>query len=66
MNRQHGRRILIRRSWRVVGNTVGIIIPKSFMEELSLEPGTFFRASLENGKIVFEPLKLEPKEVEEV
>ena len=50
---------MIRKSWRVARDTLGLTVPMAFAEELSLRPGTFFKASLENGKIVFEPLKLE-------
>ncbi len=39
------------------GNSLAIRIPKSFAKEINLDSGTKINLTLENGRLIIEPLK---------
>ncbi|UNC91341.1 AbrB/MazE/SpoVT family DNA-binding domain-containing protein [Candidatus Contubernalis alkaliaceticus] len=39
------------------GNSLALRIPKSFAKEINLDTGTKINLTIENGKLIIEPLK---------
>lgn len=44
---------------RKMGNSTGMIVPKSILKELGSEIGQEFKIAVENGRIVAEPVRRE-------
>jgi antitoxin MazE len=44
-----------------MGNSAGMIVPKAILTELGSEIGASFEISLENGRIVAEPVESDPR-----
>ena len=52
----------MRAAIRKLGNSSGIIIPKSMLAEIGVGPGDTVDLSLENGRIAITPVKRRPRE----
>ena len=47
---------------RKLGNSSGVVIPKSMLAEIGLAPGDAIDVSLEDGRIAITPVKRRPRE----
>ena len=51
----------MRAAVRKLGNSSGVIIPKSVLEELGVAAGDTIELTLEEGRIVLAPLRRQPR-----
>lgn len=51
----------MRTALRKMGNSAGMIVPKAILTELGTEVGSSFEISVENGRIVAEPIESDPR-----
>jgi antitoxin MazE len=52
----------VRAAIRKLGNSSGVIIPKSMLAEIGIAAGDMVELSLENGRIAITPVKRRPRE----
>lgn len=52
----------MRAALRKLGNSSGVIIPKSMLTEIGIGVGDVFDITLEEGRIVLAPVKRRPRE----